>query len=88
MPPHFFFGSVRLDYATAERANVEKQNHTVSVRYCNSFLNDNLGVCFAGKCVARIVADFDLVRGMRFGNEHCTSERINGGYKSITNAIS
>ena len=32
MPPHFFFGAVRLDYGKAERADVEKQNYTVCPR--------------------------------------------------------
>jgi hypothetical protein len=32
MPEYFFFGAVRLDYKSAERADVEKQNYTVCPR--------------------------------------------------------
>jgi hypothetical protein len=33
MPPHLFFGSVRIDYSTAVRANAEKQNCSICPRY-------------------------------------------------------
>ena len=33
MPVHFFYGSLRLDYETAVRANVDKQNRSICPRY-------------------------------------------------------
>jgi transcription elongation factor Elf1 len=33
MPPHFFYGALRLDYRTAIRAQTEKQNCSICPRY-------------------------------------------------------
>jgi hypothetical protein len=33
MPPHFFNGSVRIDYSSAVRSNAEKQNCSICPRY-------------------------------------------------------
>ena len=33
LPPHFLFGAVRIDYATAVRADTEKQNCSICPRY-------------------------------------------------------
>ena len=33
LPPHFFWGAVRLDYGSAVKADVSKQNYTTCPRY-------------------------------------------------------
>jgi hypothetical protein len=33
MPSHFFFGSLRMDYKTAQKADIEKQNYTTCPRH-------------------------------------------------------
>ena len=33
MPPHFFYGSLRLDYGSAVRADPDSQNYGVCPRY-------------------------------------------------------
>ena len=33
MPSHLFFGSRRMDYSTAQRADISKQNYTVCPRH-------------------------------------------------------
>jgi Probable zinc-ribbon domain len=33
MPPHFFYGSLRLDYHTAVRADADKQNRSICPRH-------------------------------------------------------